>query len=134
MKLEDIVTKLKSLVDKNTSNITKILGSSGDTFTSTYTSCYGYISTGGTVAFLYFSLPKMYPGNKMTITKLVSEVRHVDGGYLGGSSTADLSSYISTVDRIDDQNFRVQLENSSGWGITNNTPLIGVITITGKIS
>lgn len=134
MKLEDIVTKLKSLVDKNTSDIKKILGSSGETFTNAYVSCYGYISTGGSVTYLYFSLPKMYPGNKMTITKLVSEVRHVGGGYLGDSSTADLSSYISAVSRIDDQNFRVQLKNSSGWGITNNTPLIGVITITGKIS
>lgn len=134
MKLEDIVTKLKSLVDKNTSDIKKILGSSGDTFTDVYTSCYGYISTSGTIAYLYFDLPKMYPGNSITITKLISEVRHVSGGYLGGSNTANLSAYITSSDKIDGQAFRVQLTKTDGWGITNNTPLTGTIQITGKIS
>lgn len=69
------------------------------------------------------------------VTAIRCELRTVDGKYLGGSSNIDLSSYITATGLSKAQGLLiVTLENSSGWGITNNTPFAGKCTISYTVS
>lgn len=70
----------------------------------------------------------------ITVSSLICSMRHVGGGYLGGSN-ADLTSYITLASLERAQGLiRIGLTNSVGWGITNNTPLVGDVTMTYTLS
>lgn len=99
---------------------------------------HGFITAGGTKAVLF--IPLINLPTKPVITQLSCIVRTVDGGYLV-SNGADLASEISVVDGEKDVKvlkeqsaLRIVLERPTatypnGFGVTNNTPLCGEITL-----
>ena len=104
----------------------------GENFSDYYYSCYGYLTNDKKRALLYVDLPKEW--GRVTITKLLAEVRLSTGGYLGGSSGVNLTSNLTSYSkRESDHTLVLQLDNSSGWGGTNNTPLVGLVGLTGTI-
>ena len=106
----------------------------GENFSDYYYSCYGYLTNDKKRALLYVNLPKEW--GRVTITKLLAEVRMSTGGYLGGSSGVNLTSNLTSYSkRKSDHTLVLQLDNSSssGWGGTNNTPLVGLVGLTGTI-
>lgn len=102
-------------------------GVSGE-YSSTAVYCFGYITTGGNE--LYLIIPLKISGNAINITKLTIAVRHVGGGYVG-SNGLDITSMIAeTRIAIAQDILIVRAVNSSGWGATNNTPVIGSVNLT----
>ena len=63
----------------------------------------------------------------INFTKFTPGIRTVSGTYFGNSK--DLISYISNVQLYKEQGIiLVTLTNEDGWGITNNTPMIGTLS------
>lgn len=90
--------------------------------------CHGYITSSGQVAVLFipFTMLPLDP----EITSLLCSVRTVDGGYLGGNNNSNLKSQVELITILKEQSaLRILLRNTSGYGITNNTPLCGEVTI-----
>lgn len=86
----------------------------------------GYITSGSTEVILY--IPMNFNANikAATVTSAILSIRTVNGGYLGGALSSDLTQYIaSTTLRLLQGILQIQLTKSDGWGITNNTPLCG---------
>lgn len=102
-------------------------------------SCYGFITSSGKNAELFFRLPRMFSpiGDytySVSVTSVTSAgIRTADGGYLGGTSYATLTSYISAATRYADGTIHLALVNSDGWGLTNNSVLAGVMKVEGQI-
>ena len=102
------------------------------TYTQTF-AVNGFITSGGNIAVLYAPLLLGLYG--ITATAITASVRHVDGGYLGGSENVDLTSRLTQCVYLSEQNMlQIQLTNSSGWGVTNNTPVSGTVTLTYTIA
>jgi len=110
--------------------------SSEDEKTSVLLSAYGHITSSGEKAVIYIPM-LMLPVNPK-ILSLQCSLRTVAGGYLGtstGTGNVELSSEIDTangaVSVIREQGvLRIVLYRSGGYGITNNTPFSGEVTIT----
>lgn len=106
---------------------------------SSYTDRYmegvcGFITTSSTNVHLFIP---MIVGRNITainITKMEAAIRHAGGGYLL-SNGADLAQYINQANVYRTQGgVRVELIKNDGWGITNNTPLVGVVTMSFTLS
>ena len=97
--------------------------------------CFGYVTGSGKSVRLYF-IPVyslIRAGNLTVSTVTAAGIRHSDGGYIGGSNDATLTTYISESGRSGGAIY-VELTNDSGWGVTNNTPLSGIATVTYTVS
>lgn len=95
-----------------------------------YCYCFGFVTTNSTVARLYipFNVAEKLTG--ISITSVTADVRSSDGAYLGGSLSANLTQYISTVELLRDQGLiGLSLTKSSGFGLTNNSVLMGAVNI-----
>lgn len=89
---------------------------------------HGYITSSGQVAVLFvpFTMLPLDP----EITSLLCSVRSADGSYLGGNNNTNLKSQVESITALKEQSaLRILLRNTSGYGITNNTPLCGEVTI-----
>ena len=90
---------------------------------------HGFISDLGKQAMLY--LPLIFDrsvtySSVITITKLLCDIRTVEGTLLGGSFDSDLTSYVTeTYIYLHQGLIRIALTKNDGWGVTNNTPLCG---------
>lgn len=104
--------------------------------TGTYTQTLavnGFITSGGTVAVLY--VPCVLALYGISASTITASVRHIGGGYLGGNENENLTSYLTQCVYLPTQNMlQIYLTKSGGWGVTNNTPLCGTITLTYTIS
>jgi len=97
----------------------------------------GYIANNGKNAELFIPLlvTQDLTAQGLNVTAFAASMRHVDGGYLGGASEANLLSYItSQLIHRQQGGIRIILTNNNGWGITNNTPLSGIVKITFTLS
>ena len=97
--------------------------------------CFGWVTGSGKTVRLHFISPySLVRAQNVAVTAVSAvQVRHADGGYIGGGGSPDLSAYISTSARYGGT-IRVDLVNEDGWGVTNNTPVSGVATITYTVS
>ena len=93
--------------------------------------CFGYITgSGKTVRLFFVPLYSLIRAGNLEVTAVASAaVRHSDGGYIGGSNDATLTTYIDESGRSGGTVY-VDLVNDSGWGATNNTPVAGTATVT----
>lgn len=89
----------------------------------------GFISTNSTECAIDFLLPINKKVKSIKITKLLCGLRHVSGGYIGGSNWANLTSYIVDSKIVQYGTIHIKLLNNDTWGITNNTPMAGWITL-----
>ena len=95
--------------------------------------CFGFITNDGKEVDIYapISLTRIVTD---TITSKMSQilcsVRTITGGYIGGSSSVDLTNYVTRVEILSaGRGLSVRLENSNGWGYANNTPVTGQIRV-----
>lgn len=108
----------------------------------TYHGVGGHITSGGNAAVL--AIPVGLLGfENLTLTKIECGMRTVSGDYLGENVTSypDLISYLDLTNHPDDLKYipeqgilRIVLRNSSGWGITNNSPMFGEVILSYTIS
>ena len=94
--------------------------------------CYGFIANGGKDAYIEvpFGLWVEITEKIATVSELVASVRTVNGTYLGGAINTDLTSYVLEKQiRSQGRGIEILLRNTAGWGITNNTPLAGLVMI-----
>ena len=89
----------------------------------------GFISTNATECCIDFSLPVSKKVKSIKITKLLCGLRLVSGGYFGGSNWVDLTSYIVDLKIAQYGIINIKLRNENTWGITNNTPITGWVTL-----
>lgn len=98
---------------------------------ATYTRTFyvnGFVSTSATTAVLYVPLGVLAITN-ISVSSVVASVRTSDGGYLGGAENSNLT--VTSSEYIERQNvLKLTFTKSSGWDITNNTPLCGTIALT----
>lgn len=114
----------------NLGSYTKYGLNTKDSKTDVTLSAYGYITSGGEKAVIYIPM-NMLPGDntKTEITKLNVSMRHIGGDYLV-SNGASLRNEIESFYPIPEQSvLRVVTYRSGGYGITNNTPINGEVTI-----
>jgi hypothetical protein len=90
------------------------------------------MTTSGKQAIIIFNPDKLVSNvSGFTITSLTTALRAVGQAYVGGSSaynpisdsTVSLSSYINGGD------CQITLTKTSSFGLTNNTPFFGSITV-----
>ena len=101
-----------------------------DSKTDVTLSAYGYITSGGEKAVIYIPM-NMLPGDntKTEITKLNVSMRTILGDYLV-SNGASLKNEVESFYPIPEQSvLRVVTYRSGGYGVTNNTPINGEVTI-----
>ena len=105
-----------------------------DSISDKTASAYGFITTSGNALILFVNLDKILANDitSFSLTKTTSTIRHVAGGYVGGSES-DYTSYLNSVVRLGNQ-LKFEFINTSGWGVTNNTPVAGEIALTGSFS
>ncbi len=95
-----------------------------------YCYCFGFVTTNSTVVRLYIPINIAEKLTGISITSVNADVRSSDGAYLGGSLSANLTQYISTVELLRDQGLiALSLTKSSGFGLTNNSVLAGAVSI-----
>ena len=95
----------------------------------------GFITTSSTEANICIPISLNPTYTNFAITKLVCNLRTTGGGYLGGAINSDLTSYITKITLHKQQALiYLLLTKSTGWGIANNTPICGDVTITGSFS
>ncbi len=88
---------------------------------------YGYVY--GDYVYLYIHPPHIVPdGWTVSCSQALSIMRTVDGGFLGGSYRADVSQYITSCYQWGGL-ILLQLTKAGGWGITNDTPLVGRVEV-----
>ena len=107
--------------------------------TQTIYPCYGYITNSGKTMHLNFPVPKLYwyvSSVSLSSSSLSISIRHVGGGYVGGSSGFVITGKSNITNSWTLTSGVVHLEsiNSSGWGVTNNTPVAGFCSGTVKFS
>ena len=90
---------------------------------------YGWITSSQTQLILFFPLARsIVSGTTVTCTAATAAyIRSVAGSYVGGSNST-LTSYI-TATTIRTGGLQVTLTKSEGWGVTNNTPVAGTISL-----
>lgn len=96
----------------------------------------GYVTSSAT--YLFITIP-VYVANSVTtisVSKLLLSLRIPSGGYIV-SDGYNATSNIVTNGVILGKNqpiIRISLNRSSGWGVTNNTPVTGEVTMTFTLS
>jgi hypothetical protein len=106
-----------------------------NTYTEGLGGAVGWISNAGKDCVIY--IPMIFKNNiaSIKIAKILCSLRHSQGGYIGGAIETDLTQYIVEYSIIRAQGlFYIVLKNPDGWGITNNTPVIGVCKTTYTLS
>lgn len=93
---------------------------------------YGWITTSAKELDIF--CPLSFRGTSINITKLTIAMRHSAGGYVGTSGQDVTSMITAAVLQPQQQLLRLVITNSNGWGLTNNTPIIGYVNITSTIS
>ena len=105
--------------------------SAGDTLSGTF-GVSGYITNSGQSVWVEIQLPKLIESG-VTVTcsgATNANLRHIGGGYISGAN-ATLTSYISGASLSKRANsLGLCFLNTSGWGVTNNTPIAGTIDLT----
>ena len=110
--------------------------SSSTTLTNQNIPVWGCVTTNGTDVQLYFQAPTGATSIS-SVTTLEDYVRTTAGRYLCGSNSGgNLKTYYqnSKVSFFPGSIVRLILTDSTGWGLTNNTPLAGEIKITATFS
>lgn len=100
---------------------------------------FGWITSSGKQCILYCFCDKNFWAHWTVSVSAATKcwIRTHDGTYVGGSSgNATLTSYIKSSRCISRAINMIELilENSAGWGITNNTPANGILTLTYTVS
>lgn len=115
--------------DRETPSVYATYGmDSHDTRNAVTFAAFGFITSAGKNAYFFIPLTKMPVAP--VITQLLVEMRVATGGYLD-SAGADLTSEIAHVDTLRQQGLlRIVCTRSAGYGVTNNTPMIGNVTLT----
>lgn len=94
---------------------------------------HGFVSDLGKQVMLY--IPMIFDrsvsyNSTLTISKLLCDIRTVEGALLGGGYDANLTQYVTeTYIYVHQGLIRITLVKEDGWGVTNNTPLCGDCTI-----
>lgn len=95
--------------------------------------CYGYITNDGKEVDVYAAISiTRFTSETITnkLSQILCSIRTVTGGYIGGASSTDLTSYVTSVQLLSaGRGLSVRLENSNGWGYTNNTPIAGQMRV-----
>lgn len=121
--------------------LTKLLQSNyygkGDTITNAfYWDGFGFITGSATQLVIYLPVHKSLEFvSGLTITRMLIAFRHVGGGYVGGSwydVVAD--STVTITSDLSNNVIMFQLVKTGGWGVTNNTPVVGRVRFTGTFS
>lgn len=102
---------------------TNVFYKSGDTLSFQGLMTFPGMITGGSQDII-FTVPtrkSLAYINTITINNLTLSIRTPAGGYVVGIST-DFKPYATVLGKSDDA-FIIKLSNTSGWNITNNTPL-----------
>lgn len=108
------------------SNGTSLTYTSGDTLTIANWPTSGYVTSGGQDVLFYFCADKILSGvTGFNISQLVINLRHVGGGYVGGSDYNALSDVNAKY--IRGNYIYIRLRKTAGYGVTNNTPICGEI-------
>jgi hypothetical protein len=108
------------------SNGTSLTYTSGDTLTIANWPTSGYVTSGGQDVLFYFCADKILSGvTGFNISQLVINLRHVGGGYVGGSDYNALSDVSAKY--IRGNYIYIRLRKTAGYGVTNNTPVCGEI-------
>lgn len=98
--------------------------------------CFGFITSGGTELFLYFPFGYYTKSNINilqvgSVTQCNIAVRHVAGGYILGSNTANALEYLTVCNLLSEgRGIEMRFVKSDGFGVTNNTPVSGLAQIT----
>ena len=110
----------------------KVFFHKGDTFTTNFV--WGYVANNGQTITVNAMLPKIrwhVSGVEIASSTFTISLRHYKGGYAGGSANYDVSGSGITKNLWFHSRFvRIQLSRSSGWGVTNNTPVVGTMNVT----
>lgn len=107
---------------------------SGDTYkVSPYNTFAGFVTNSGQDILFSIPLPKWIPNplrTTITCTDLDCTVYHT-GGALSNDFLSSLQAIEmdASVADSDENVIRIRVRNTSGWGITNNTP----VTVRGSI-
>ena len=97
--------------------------------------CYGYITSNGERASVCIPLVWDIDVQNATITKFLARIRSVQGTYLGGANNTDITEYITNAIISKAQGLLIIVfDKTGGWGITNNTPIIGECTMSYTVS
>lgn len=115
-----------SATGKVTSHSTPLIYVPDDTLTIANWPTSGYVTSGGQDVLFYFCADKILSGvTGFNISQLVINLRHVGGGYVGGSDYNALSDVNAKY--IKGNYIYIRLRKTAGYGITNNTPVCGEI-------
>ena len=112
----------------------------GDSYTFSSMPCFGWITTSGTDAMIHFIPVKLLTQvSGFTVSSLTVALRGFSGTtakYVGDSSSYNpiSDSTVSLANALDHGTCRIRLRKTSSFGLTNNTPLFGVITGTIKFT
>lgn len=105
---------------------TPLVYAPGDTLTIANWPTSGYITSGGQDVLFFVCVDKILSGvTGFNITSLVVNLRHVGGGYVGGSDYNALSDVNAKY--IKGNYMYIRLRKTAGYGLTNNTPVCGEI-------
>lgn len=112
-------------------NQTLDLAFSPGTYSLTLATAYGVVTGGGTVCSIYIPVPKSLARvSRVSVTLLSISLRHTGGGYIGGSSDFNALPYSDGTPSISSNGqLYINIVRSSGWGVTNNTPVAGTLDI-----
>lgn len=115
----------------NIRDLDSLLYKVGDTFNNTYLDCFGFISGGGNQLILSIPIAKSLKNiNGINFTSLLLSMRTVTGAYVQGLWFDAVP--VSTITVAKRENLlEIVCNKSDGWGVTNNTPLTGIVRITG---
>lgn len=108
------------------SNGTSLTYTPGDTLTIANWPVSGYITSGGQDVLFFICADKILSGvTGFNISSLTVNLRHVGGGYIGGSDYNALSDVNAKY--IRGNYIYIRLRKTAGYGVTNNTPVCGEI-------
>ena len=98
---------------------------------------FGWITSAAVQCHLYCFCGKNFWAHWTTSVSKVEQcwLRTISGNYVGNSGGSNLTSYIKSSSVVSRGTNMIQLilENANGWGITNNTPVAGTLTITHQV-
>lgn len=115
-----------SVTGKVTSHSTPLIYVPDDTLTIANWPTSGYVTSGGQDVLFYFCADKILSGvTGFNISSLTVNLRHVGGGYVGGSDYNALNDVNAKY--IRGNHIYIRLRKTAGYGITNNTPVCGEI-------
>lgn len=119
----------------NIGNINSPYMKSRGKYSETLYGVTGWISSSGKDCGIFVPIILKNNVNSVNIERISSSLRHVQGGYVGGTISADLTSYIESYIIVKEQGLiYILLRNSDGWGIQNNTPVNGTCSISYTLS